>query len=723
MAAKIDLNNAGKPGAFHPDMADNPNMVEEVKASLNASAEEVLHYLLPAGVRRGHEFLVGSLRGEKGESTSISLAPGKVGVGQDFATGQQMSDLIDVWCMVRYGERARYSSHFASCLDEIRNWLGMPQAWKKRPPAEPPRKREPLPAPSKTWTYTDTSGNPLVLVHRYDKEDGKKEYRPFTIAEHRWGAPEIGRPLYNLRGIAGDPSPFVVFAEGEKAADALIERGITATTMMSGAKAPLDKTDWSILRGKNVVVWPDADAPGRDLADRLLPYLKEVGCASVRLLAPPGGVPDGWDAADAAEDGLDLHKMVMDAAMEGKDRAGRYIRLNDWRITAFSPDPSPIRWAVDRMIPSGTAGLLVGTGDVGKGWLTLDLAIKAATPKAPSSSFGIQSSWLGHAVNCNGKVILLAAEDDKGEFERRIKALVSDEDRELLDGRLFVIPLPNAGGNMTLFKDSSVTKTEPTPDWALLSDMIAQAGEVALVIIDPLASFVQVDLDKDNTASAYVMGMFAEMASRTGAAILIAHHMRKGDIKTAEQAREAVRGSSAIVNGVRWVIAVWQAEEQKARDICKTLGRKYDKGLVAHASVVKSNAPADKGTVDLIRSTSSGLLLDVTQPVIEAKRSERDKLDDDVIRALSHAARAGHPFQKTGSHGVHENRHKLPAHLRGIGRDMLRDIVQRLLNEGRLVTVRFPGNVQDKWIDAKGGSMDKGIVQSIGQGSYTPPGE
>ena len=59
----------------------------------------------------------------------------------------------------------------------------------------------------------------------------------------------------------------MIQVEGKKCADALIRMGITATTAMNGAKAPIDKTDWSPLAGKAVLIWPDRDAPGWDYAE------------------------------------------------------------------------------------------------------------------------------------------------------------------------------------------------------------------------------------------------------------------------------------------------------------------------------------------------------------------------------------------------------------------------------------------------------------------------
>ena len=63
--------------------------------------------------------------------------------------------------------------------------------------------------------------------------------------------------------------------------------------------APVDKTDWSPLAGKPVLVWPDRDAPGWDYADRASQTILNAGATTVAILVPPDDKPEGWDAADA----------------------------------------------------------------------------------------------------------------------------------------------------------------------------------------------------------------------------------------------------------------------------------------------------------------------------------------------------------------------------------------------------------------------------------------
>ncbi|TYZ39108.1 hypothetical protein C2U34_26420, partial [Ralstonia solanacearum] len=68
----------------------------------------------------------------------------------------------------------------------------------------------------------------------------------------------------------------------------------------------VEKTDWSPLAGKAVLIWPDRDKPGWEYADRASQAILQTGALSVAILLPPDDKPEGWDAADAIEDGFDV---------------------------------------------------------------------------------------------------------------------------------------------------------------------------------------------------------------------------------------------------------------------------------------------------------------------------------------------------------------------------------------------------------------------------------
>ncbi len=101
-------------------------------------------------------------------------------------------------------------------------------------------------------------------------------------------APDI-RPLYNQPNIA--KSKTIILVEDEKCADALIGLGICTTTAMNGAKAPIDKTDWLPLKGKQVLIWPDHDEAGLSYARKAASAAARAGALQVKILKVPPEKP------------------------------------------------------------------------------------------------------------------------------------------------------------------------------------------------------------------------------------------------------------------------------------------------------------------------------------------------------------------------------------------------------------------------------------------------
>src|SRR5690606_3254255 len=95
-----------------------------------------------------------------------------------------------------------------------------------------------------------------------------------------------------------------------KCAQALIGIDIVATTAMHGANAPVDKTEWSPLAGKAVLIWPDRDKPGFGYAEAASQAVLMAGATSCAILLPPDDKPEGWDAADALAEGFDVASFI-----------------------------------------------------------------------------------------------------------------------------------------------------------------------------------------------------------------------------------------------------------------------------------------------------------------------------------------------------------------------------------------------------------------------------
>ena len=167
--------------------------------------------------------------------------------------------------------------------------------------------------PEAVYEYRAAGGELGGYVWRLHGADDGKEFRPLTFCEHnvtkerawRWKGHAPLRPLYGLDRLAERPDAPVIVTEGEKAADAA-ERllpSFVAVTSPGGSNAA-GKGDWGMLARRRVVVWPDADESGGTYAAAVARALT-AAAAEVAIVAPPVGVAEGWDAADAEAEGWD----------------------------------------------------------------------------------------------------------------------------------------------------------------------------------------------------------------------------------------------------------------------------------------------------------------------------------------------------------------------------------------------------------------------------------
>ena len=80
-----------------------------------------------------------------------------------------------------------------------------------------------------------------------------------------------------------------------------------AVTTMGGSKSP-HLSDWSPLRGRDMVVWPDNDADGQRYAQEVASLVLTAGASSAQIVQLPEGLPDSWDLADSVPAGVDVEK-------------------------------------------------------------------------------------------------------------------------------------------------------------------------------------------------------------------------------------------------------------------------------------------------------------------------------------------------------------------------------------------------------------------------------
>lgn len=157
--------------------------------------------------------------------------------------------------------------------------------------------------PAKWWVYRNEGGEAMMLVVRWDGQGGK-EIRPISRFEEGWRIASLPapRPLFQLPQLAAAETIYVV--EGEKCAERLAQCGVVASTSAGGSQAA-NKSDWSPVRGKAVVILPDHDAAGESYAEQVARLCRQAGADSIKIIrlseyAPH--LPEGGDVADLLDD-------------------------------------------------------------------------------------------------------------------------------------------------------------------------------------------------------------------------------------------------------------------------------------------------------------------------------------------------------------------------------------------------------------------------------------
>ena len=198
--------------------------------------------------------------------------------------------------------------------------------------------------PTTYWRYHNANRETLFAVVRWDAPDGK-EFRPMCWVRQPDGredwafkAHPAPRPLYRLHSLSKSRGGPVVIVEGEKCADAAggVFPDLVVTTSPGGAMAAA-QADWTPLaEAKEVLIWPDADEPGKTYAEKVALALHQLGVATIHIIdavalakrTPDGGTrepPPGWDVADAIEEGWTA-EALRKAAEDRREDAGHLRR-------------------------------------------------------------------------------------------------------------------------------------------------------------------------------------------------------------------------------------------------------------------------------------------------------------------------------------------------------------------------------------------------------------
>ena len=304
-----------------------------------------------------------------------------------------------------------------TCLDYVRQRLGLP-AWR------------PNGHDSQTTVYEfrdPATGEVRYHKERIDRADGSKT---FVIKPKGRGGSEPllygGEQLSDL--VEGQP---VFIAEGEKKVDRLRELGTTAISLDAGAKSKWLPAHAKLLRGLQIILWPDSDEPGEGYVAHAAAAIRDENPRADIRVVRPFGAPNGQKGRDICDwkgNAADLAVLASDARVyeapqqeAAPDRRRRThaqgrcampkMALEWFGEAADSALSEPATQLIEGLLDEG--GLSVNYGDSGSGktFVTLDLGFHV----------GAGLEWNGKKVK-RGLVVYVAAEGGR-RIKRRIAAL------------------------------------------------------------------------------------------------------------------------------------------------------------------------------------------------------------------------------------------------------------------------------------------------------------
>lgn len=211
--------------------------------------------------------------------------------------------------------------------------------------------------------------------------------------------------------------------------------------------------------------------------------------------------------------------------------------------------PSLVPWAFDGCIPRGKVTLLAGAGGSSKSFLTLTLALQLAAqvelgPFVPTLD--------------GGKALLLVAEEDKDDVHRRVHTIANArmynaEQRSNILSNVGVVPVRGLDWRLLYHDDAGDVQETERVDYII--DEVKALGDVRFLVFDPLVAFNGAN-ENDNAEMSRLMFTLDRIASETGAAVVVVHHVSKGGQVTSmnDASQAVVRGASALVDNARSAI-------------------------------------------------------------------------------------------------------------------------------------------------------------------------
>ena len=387
-------------------------------------------------------------------------------------------------------------------------------------------------------------------------------------------------------------------------------------------------------------------------------------------------------------------------------------------LLLYAPGESPReRHLIENFMVHGSSVALVADGGVGKTYVALELALRAAAGPEYVSPGGRPNKFLGFMVKEKMNVIVFTVEDGQHDIHRRLDAIDPDGSlRHSAHKFCFIIPVQEQiVDGLTLVERDAKGNFGASRAWKELQKHIELAisrnpRAPLLVIIDTYSATHHGDENSATGTNEWFRA--AGLLRRFEATLMVTHHVKKADpkmeIRTASDMKAAVRGSSAFMNSLRTVYGIWEMPNGDA--VMKEMGPREERGSrLFNMGMLKNNTGVDwhersdpryPDPMITLRRLGTGQLIyddsihqkriELTTGKPERLAASRAQLKASIIHRVRWNAEQAWPVSVKNL--TKEKEQFLPPVIRNMSRDKdIQPMIDQLIRDGLIVQVAIKG--------------------------------
>ena len=366
--------------------------------------------------------------------------------------------------------------------------------------------------------YVRYSENFCVMRFNYDHSI-KQKYAPFTKENGKWflKRPQGTLPIY----LTDKKTEYVILTEGEKAMLAAREFSSCDVCCHHGGVGNWRNCDWTLLKDRNVLIWPDNDEAGKKFAFELQEHLNKIA-SNVLVVKPHKDLEEKEDLYEVIEKNIFKdHNELLDYCL--KNTFKKKVSFELVPVSKIIQNIQKPNWLIKDVCELDSVIAMFGSPKAGKSFVAVDIAAHI--------SKGLNWNDLETKQHT---VVYLAGEGQRG-IARRISAWSYINNTDLIDAPLLI---SNRGARLLDQNDHDNLKDS-------LYEAEDNFGQIGMIIVDTLAR----NFGAGNENSTEDMNAFVErvddLKNTFNSCICLVHHTGHG-------ASNRARGSSVLPAAVDW---------------------------------------------------------------------------------------------------------------------------------------------------------------------------